>query len=165
MGRVTSEIIQKLTSIFELLPEDARKKCVLCNETLAHIVKKAEAETKAGTSTVTRILADNINKDAAPGDRVTGESLRQRVLERSGEKKRICSNGTNKSKPANPASTPQSRDFHSAFEYHIEKLAEVEQKFDIDEIHKRLTSKEYSFYRDCFKTVIDLLKRIEKMEI
>jgi len=44
-------------------------------------------------------LADRINEDAAARDRVSGEALRQRTLDQSGEKKRICSNGTNNPQP------------------------------------------------------------------
>jgi hypothetical protein len=60
----------------------------LCRETLTHITKTAEAQTGAPTATVTRELAKEINKYAAPGDRVSGEALKHRVREHSGEKKR-----------------------------------------------------------------------------
>jgi len=59
----------------------------------------SEAQTGAGTATVTRALADDINQDALPQDIVSGNALRQKTLEISGEKSRICSNGTNKPKP------------------------------------------------------------------
>jgi hypothetical protein len=48
---------------------------------------------------VTRELAKRNNKAAAQQDWVTPEAMRQRVLEKSGDKVRNCSNGTNKPKP------------------------------------------------------------------
>lgn len=53
---------------------------------------------QAGTATIARVLAEKINENAAPFDRVTPEELRQRALEHTGEKirKSICSNGTNR---------------------------------------------------------------------
>ncbi len=96
MSRVKKETIAKLHEFFDTLPTEARSKCALCNETLTHIVKTAEVETGAGTATVTRELANRINDGAAPGDQVSGEALRQRAREASGEKTRIRSNGPNK---------------------------------------------------------------------
>lgn len=95
MGRIKFETIEKLEEFFKSIPSEAVIKCSLCRETLTHIVKRAEVETGAGTATATKHLAGLINETAAPGDRVSAEALRQRVLERSGEKIRICSNGTN----------------------------------------------------------------------
>lgn len=79
MGRVSKETIKKLNAFIESLPEEARSKCALCNETLTHIVKQAEAQTGAGTATVTKALSDKLNDGAAPGDRVSGEALQDRV--------------------------------------------------------------------------------------
>lgn len=59
-------------------------KCRLCTETLTHIVKKAEVETGAGTATVTRAIAEKINENAAPGDKVTAGALEQRVRRHEG---------------------------------------------------------------------------------
>ncbi len=95
MAAVSTEAIRKLHEFIESLPEEARSKCSLCNQTLTHIVKQAEAQTGAGTRTVTRMLAEKINETAAPADQVTPEGLRQRALETAGEKDRIGSNGTN----------------------------------------------------------------------
>ena len=107
MSRVSKETISKLTAFIDSLPEEARNKCALCNETLTHIVKQAEVQTGAGTATVTKALSDKINEGSADGDRVSGGALRQRVLDHSGEKKRICSNGTNSSPPSEPATRKQ----------------------------------------------------------
>ena len=95
MAAVSTEAIRKLHEFIESLPEEARSKCSLCNQTLTHIVKQAEAQTGAGTRTVTRMLAEKINETAAPADQVTPEGLRQRALGTAGEKYRIGSNGTN----------------------------------------------------------------------
>jgi len=86
MGRVNSETIKKLTDFINSLPEEAKGKCSLCNETLVHIVKMAEAQTGAGTATVTRALAENINRKALPGDLVSNEALTQRVRYKEGLK-------------------------------------------------------------------------------
>ena len=96
MPRVSQESLEKLKAFVDSLPTEAMGKCALCVDTLTHLTKTAEVETGAPTATVTRVFAEKINEDAAPGDRVSGEALRQRTLENSGEKKRICSNGTNK---------------------------------------------------------------------
>lgn len=79
MPRVSHETIEKLNEFINLLAGDARSKCALCTETLTHIVKTAEAQTGAGTATVTRALAEKINETAAPGDRVSGGALQDRV--------------------------------------------------------------------------------------
>jgi len=67
MPRVSQETISKLNDFLDSLPEAARAKCALCNETLTHIVKTAEAQTGAGTATVTKGLADRINSDVKKG--------------------------------------------------------------------------------------------------
>lgn len=95
MATVSAEAIRKLHEFIESLPEEARSKCSLCNQTLTHIVKQAEAQTGAGTRTVTRMLAEKINETAAPADQVTPEGLRQRARETAGEKDRTGSNGPN----------------------------------------------------------------------
>lgn len=79
MSRVSSDTIEKLTAFIESLPTEAKSKCALCNETLTHIVKQAEAQTGAGTATVTSALANHLNEGAAPGDVVSGSKLRDRV--------------------------------------------------------------------------------------
>jgi hypothetical protein len=95
MGRVSAEALKKLNDFILSLPEDARSKCALCNETLTHIVKQAEAQTGAGTATVTRVLSERINEGAAPGDRVSGEQLRQKALRHTGERFDKCADRTN----------------------------------------------------------------------
>ena len=79
MPRVSKETIAKLNDFICALPEEAKGKCALCNQTLVHIVKQAESQTGAGTATVTRALADDINKTAAPLDRVVARSLEKKV--------------------------------------------------------------------------------------
>ena len=79
MPRVSEETLEKLQAFIDSLPAEARSKCALCNETLTHIVKRAEVETGAGTATVARVIADKLNEDAAPQDRVTPRALDRRV--------------------------------------------------------------------------------------
>tara|TARA_B100000614_G_scaffold262369_2_gene295499 strand:- start:490 stop:963 length:474 start_codon:yes stop_codon:yes gene_type:complete len=99
MPRVTQESLSKLTVFLDTLPKEARNKCALCNETLTHIVKTAEAETGAPQSTVANEMANRLNDEAAPADQVTGNALNQRVRQKAGEKKRNLSNGQNKARP------------------------------------------------------------------
>jgi len=87
MPRVSKETIEKLNEFIGSLPSDARSKCAICNETLTHLVKKAEVETGAGTATVTRCLADHINQNAAPNDRVSDRSLLDKVRNVEGKRK------------------------------------------------------------------------------
>jgi len=94
MPRVSSETIKKLNAFIDSLPDEARSKCALCNETLTHIVKSAEAQTGAGTATVTRALSEKINEGAVHGDQVKSENLRARVRDHEGTLKR--SNAPNK---------------------------------------------------------------------
>ena len=79
MARVSQETIEKLNAFIDSLPEEAKNKCALCNETLTHIVKQAEAQTGAGTATVTKVLSEKLNDGAADGDRVSGSALQDRV--------------------------------------------------------------------------------------
>ena len=88
--RVSADALKKLNAFIDALPSEARGKCALCNETLTHLVKLAEVETGAGTATVTRVLAEKINEDAAPQDRVSGNQLRNRVQYNEGAVK--CGN-------------------------------------------------------------------------
>ena len=74
MGRVSEETLQKLQDFICSLPDEAKGKCALCNQTLVHIVKQAEVQTGAGTRTVTKVLANNINETAAPRDKVSAEA-------------------------------------------------------------------------------------------
>lgn len=99
MPRVSHETIEKLNEFINLLAGDARSKCALCTETLTHIVKTAEAQTGAGTATVTRALAEKINETAAPGDRVSSGALQDRVRRAEGVK---MANRQNKPEPETP---------------------------------------------------------------
>jgi hypothetical protein len=92
MARVSKESIERLNAFIDSLPAEARNKCALCNETLVHLVKTAEVETGAGTATVTRHLADRINEDAAPGDRVKPENLRRRIRYQEDDIRTNCPN-------------------------------------------------------------------------
>jgi len=49
----------------------------------------------AGTATVTRALAERINKTAAPQDVVTGNALRERVRQREGLNESIMADRNN----------------------------------------------------------------------
>ena len=84
MPRVSAETIEKLNEFFKTLPQEAQSKCALCNETLTHIVKTAEAQTGAGTATVTRELAERINEGAVEGDKVSSGALKQKVMRHEG---------------------------------------------------------------------------------
>ena len=86
MSRPTSEQLQLLKAFFDTLPSEAKSKCSLCNSTLTHIVKQAEAEVGVGTATVARALAEKVNETAFPADRVTEGQLRDRVRRSAGEK-------------------------------------------------------------------------------
>ena len=97
MPRVSQETLDKLKVFIDSLPDEARNKCALCNETLTHIVKRAEVETGAGTATVTRELANRINETSAPGDRVSDQALKQKVMRHEGV---IGTNRTNNHQPA-----------------------------------------------------------------
>jgi hypothetical protein len=90
--RVSKESLEKLNAFIDSLPVEARNKCALCNETLVHLVKTAEVESGAGTATVTRALADRINEDAAPADRVKPENLRRRVRYQEDDIRTNCPN-------------------------------------------------------------------------
>lgn len=98
MPRVRREAIERLNEFISSLGAETKGKCALCTQTLTHLTKTAEAKTGAPTATVTRGLADWINEDAAPGDRVSDGALRQRVLNAEGA---ICRNPTNKPQPEN----------------------------------------------------------------
>ena len=89
MSRVAKKVLEKLTQFLDSLPTEARSKCTLCNETLTHIVKQAEAQTGAPMATVTRVIAEKHNETAAHWDKVGGNQLRNRVQQREGVK---CSN-------------------------------------------------------------------------
>lgn len=105
MGRVNQETLSKLRDFLDSLPAEVKGKCALCNETLTHIVKKAEVETGAGTATVTRALADNINEGAADGDRVSGKQLQFRARYHEGKDK--VGNSNNTPAPHQPDTTNQ----------------------------------------------------------
>lgn len=96
MAKVSQETLKKLNDFLDSLPSEAQSKCSLCNETLVHLVKTAEVETGAGTATVTRELANRINDGAAPGDKVSGNALRNRVQNIEGVK---CSDRADKPEP------------------------------------------------------------------
>lgn len=104
MPRVKDETVEKLINWIESLPSEMKDKCALCNETLTHIVKKAEAETGAGTATVTKALADNINATAAPGDQINPEALHSRVRRHEGS---IMSNRHNKTAEPDKITEPE----------------------------------------------------------
>ena len=97
MGRVSEKTIYVLNEFMDALPDEVKGKCALCNETLTHIVKQAEVETGAGTATVTKELAKEINKKVPEGDRVSPGALRQRVRQKEGlnDRESICRNPTN----------------------------------------------------------------------
>lgn len=102
MPRVSPKTMEKLNEFFDTLPTEARNKCALCNETLTHIVKSAEAQTGAPTATVTRELANRVNDGAAPGDVVSEGQLRGRVQRSEGI---ICTDHADKAEP-NPKECP-----------------------------------------------------------
>lgn len=101
MSKPTQDVIKKVIAFFDALPEETISKCTLCRDTLTHICTSAEVETGAGKATVTRELANKVNKNAAEHDKVTSESLRNRVRYHSGETHPIkWSNSPDKTPPA-----------------------------------------------------------------
>ena len=86
MGRVSNTVLSKLCDFLDSLPGEVKGKCTLCNETLTHIVKQAEARTGAATATVTTEIAKRHNETAAPQDIVSGEALRNRVRQKEGDR-------------------------------------------------------------------------------
>lgn len=98
MGRVSPDTLEKLSAFFDSLPAEQKNKCAICNETLTHIVKTAEARVGAGTATITRMIAERVNESAAPQDKVSGEALVQRVRQKEGRKDSIMSNRHNRIK-------------------------------------------------------------------
>ena len=106
MARVSDRTKALIRNELSQMPAEALAKCSLCRETLTHIVKRIEAKAGAGTATVTKMLADIINKDALPQDQVTPEALTQRVRQKEGLK---MSNRQNKhkSEPIEPDSAPE----------------------------------------------------------
>ena len=83
MARVSNVTICKLQDFINSLPAEVKAKCSLCNETLTHVIKSAEVQTGAGTATVAKSLADEINQNSLPADRVTGKQLQDRTRRRS----------------------------------------------------------------------------------
>lgn len=86
MPRVNPDTLKKLNAFIDSLPDYVKEKCALCNETLTHIVKQAEAQTGAGTRTVCRAIADQHNAGVPEGDKVSEEALTQRVRQKEGVK-------------------------------------------------------------------------------
>ena len=121
MPRVSEETINKLQEFIDSLPDYARNKCALCNETLTHIVKQAEAQTGAGTATVTRELAARIDEGAAPGGRPDGNRLRNRVQY---SENIICGNSADK--PEQKEVAPEKENYSIAMKY--AKMAEMDLK-------------------------------------
>ena len=100
MSRVAKDVLKKLADFLDNLPGDVRSKCSLCNETLTHIVKQAEAQTGAPTATVAREIAARHNEGAATGDVVSGESLRSRVVNIEHGRPDKCRNPTLTQQPS-----------------------------------------------------------------
>jgi len=99
LGRVSEQTIEKLNAFIDSLPVEARKKCALCNETLTHIVKQAEAQTGAGTRTVCRVLAEKHNEGAAPLDVVGDKQLQDRVRRHDGSDAIVSNQDNNQPQP------------------------------------------------------------------
>ena len=96
MARVPKATIAKAKAALDAHSQEIVNKCALCSETLTHIVKSVEAQTGAPTATVTRMLADRISDNAAPGGRVTPRQLEGRVYRQEND---IPTNRGNKSEP------------------------------------------------------------------
>lgn len=135
MPRVSQDAIDKLNAFIDSLPQEARNKCALCSETLTHIVKTAEAQTGAPTATVTRMLADRISDNAAPGGKVSGEALRQKTLRAACERTDICANRTNKPEPE-PAEKPNRPMATEAMQFAVIAISQLE-RIREDDVLKR----------------------------
>lgn len=103
MGKY-DDTLAKIRDFFDGLTGEAKSKCALCNETLTHIVKMAEVETGAGTATVTKVLAEQLNEGAVEGDKVSGDALRFRVRNTEGRRKSAI--GTDSENPDAPTVKP-----------------------------------------------------------
>lgn len=103
MGKY-DDTLQKIREFFDGLTGEAKSKCALCNETLTHIVKMAEVETGAGTATVTKVLAEQLNEGAVEGDKVSAKALDSRVRYHEGKDK--VGNSGNLQNPDAPTVKP-----------------------------------------------------------
>ncbi len=126
MSRVSEDTISKLNAFLESLPEEAKSKCVLCNEALTHLVKLAEVQTGAGTATVTKALSEKINENAKHGDYVSGDQLRGRVQRAEGI---ICTNHADNSQFR--TSFTGDNEWYTPIEY-VEAAREVMGSIDLD---------------------------------
>lgn len=129
MPRVSQDSLDKLNAFIDSLGPEARNKCALCNETLVHLVKTAEVESGAGTATVTRAFADRINETAAPGDRVSGNALNQRVRQTEGLKMSERQNNPQpRSNPGAPESMKMTPDFNDAFDAFVKQVVNAKKE-------------------------------------
>lgn len=79
-----SESNGNLEEYFNLLPPGMKKKCAMCNNTLAHVVTQAMVATGSSERATVKVLADQLNEGAAQQDVVTAEQLRARARLASG---------------------------------------------------------------------------------
>ncbi|MDX9788651.1 MAG: hypothetical protein RBT11_17875 [Desulfobacterales bacterium] len=114
--KVSQQTIAKLEDFLKDLPSEVWAKCSICNETLVHWAKKAEAETGAGTATVSKAIADKVNSDAAPGDKISSEALRQRIIGKTTDKNLSVRYEQIKSKPATWRCTICNREYPATTE-------------------------------------------------
>lgn len=96
MGKVSQETQEQVHKFFQNCEGEIITKCSICKETLTHMTKLAEVETGAGTDTVCKILADQINQHALPQDRVTAKALSNRVRRHEGKDSHIPPKRENK---------------------------------------------------------------------
>ena len=88
MARVSKETKLKIDEFVNKVSLEKLSGCGTCTETLTHYTKQGEAETGGPTATITKCMAERINQDASQLDRVSGEQLRGRVRDKSGDLKR-----------------------------------------------------------------------------
>ena len=140
MSRVAKEVLKKMADFLDNLPGDVRNKCSLCNETLTHIVKQAEAQTGAPVATITREIAERHNEGAAPGDVVSGEKLRLRVRQKEDDRNLSGHNDHLKTKQP-PQETPNYTD------------EEYEYGDEADGADEELSDRNQSEYQEVLDTV------------
>ena len=78
-----SEAARQIAEETERNPETVRRRIYEGGE----LCKDAQLSELAGTATVARVLSEKINENAAPGDRVSGGQLRDRVRYHEGDVK------------------------------------------------------------------------------
>ena len=92
---VTVSILDRMKKIFSILPEDQKKKCALCDETMTHVIKRIEAQAEVSNREACRFVGEEINKNP--------ETIRAAVRR---ERKEMGEIPPSKEKPQQPPDLP-----------------------------------------------------------